>query len=113
MKAVSLRPAAWDQLLDAGGDIADAMTGLLAANEVACRNSNLPVERVDELTGHAPEWIPGWVVTLHNHRLATYKPALPPAQTPIQMPVTARKVGRNDPCPCGSGKKYKKCCGLN
>jgi preprotein translocase subunit SecA len=22
----------------------------------------------------------------------------------------ARKVGRNDPCPCGSGKKYKKCC---
>ncbi|MBC8378703.1 MAG: SEC-C domain-containing protein [Planctomycetes bacterium] len=23
------------------------------------------------------------------------------------------KVGRNDPCPCGSGKKYKKCCGKN
>jgi preprotein translocase subunit SecA len=23
------------------------------------------------------------------------------------------KVGRNDPCPCGSGKKYKKCCGRN
>ncbi len=22
----------------------------------------------------------------------------------------AKKVGRNDPCPCGSGKKYKKCC---
>lgn len=26
-------------------------------------------------------------------------------------PVTAKKIGRNDPCPCGSGKKYKKCCG--
>ncbi len=25
----------------------------------------------------------------------------------------AEKVGRNDPCPCGSGKKYKKCCGTN
>ena len=24
---------------------------------------------------------------------------------------TGQKVGRNDPCPCGSGKKYKKCCG--
>jgi preprotein translocase subunit SecA len=24
-----------------------------------------------------------------------------------------KKVGRNDPCPCGSGKKYKKCCGRN
>ncbi|MGY8718810.1 MAG: SEC-C metal-binding domain-containing protein [Verrucomicrobiia bacterium] len=23
----------------------------------------------------------------------------------------APKIGRNDPCPCGSGKKYKKCCG--
>jgi uncharacterized protein YchJ len=23
------------------------------------------------------------------------------------------QVGRNDPCPCGSGKKYKKCCGSN
>ena len=26
-------------------------------------------------------------------------------------PRTVKKVGRNDPCPCGSGKKYKKCCG--
>ena len=26
-------------------------------------------------------------------------------------PATGKKVGRNDPCPCGSGKKYKKCCG--
>ena len=28
-------------------------------------------------------------------------------------PPTKGKVGRNDPCPCGSGKKYKKCCGQN
>ena len=27
--------------------------------------------------------------------------------------VNTNKVGRNDPCPCGSGKKYKKCCGAN
>ena len=26
-------------------------------------------------------------------------------------PVTVRKIGRNEPCPCGSGAKYKKCCG--
>ena len=25
----------------------------------------------------------------------------------------SEKIGRNDPCPCGSGKKYKKCCGAN
>ena len=29
-------------------------------------------------------------------------------------PVRAEpRVGRNDPCPCGSGRKYKKCCGVN
>lgn len=27
--------------------------------------------------------------------------------------VNTNKIGRNDPCPCGSGKKYKKCCGKN
>ena len=31
-----------------------------------------------------------------------------------KQPVKAgAKVGRNDPCPCGSGKKYKACCGAN
>ena len=31
-----------------------------------------------------------------------------------KQPVKAEhKVGRNDPCPCGSGKKYKVCCGAN
>jgi SWIM/SEC-C metal-binding protein len=28
-----------------------------------------------------------------------------------QQPTKSEKIGRNDPCPCGSGKKYKKCCG--
>lgn len=27
--------------------------------------------------------------------------------------IKAKKIGRNDPCPCGSGKKYKYCCGKN
>lgn len=29
-----------------------------------------------------------------------------------KMPVRKQKVGDNEPCPCGSGKKYKKCCGM-
>ncbi|QDV17066.1 preprotein translocase subunit SecA [Gimesia panareensis] len=37
-----------------------------------------------------------------------------PAQRSIEPIVNQQpKVGRNDPCPCGSGKKYKKCCGQN
>ena len=35
----------------------------------------------------------------------------PPAAVPIRH--AGPKIGRNDPCPCGSGKKYKKCCGKN
>ncbi len=30
-----------------------------------------------------------------------------------KQPRRVQKVGRNDPCPCGSGKKYKRCCGQN
>ncbi len=49
---------------------------------------------------------------------AEEKPALKVLNTPqaaVQASVTVndsnKKVGRNDPCPCGSGKKFKKCCG--
>ncbi len=34
-------------------------------------------------------------------------------QTVKKIQLETPKVGRNDPCPCGSGKKYKKCCGAN
>ena len=36
-------------------------------------------------------------------------------RNPVAAPnsAPAPTVGRNDPCPCGSGKKYKKCCGRN
>lgn len=40
--------------------------------------------------------------------------ARPAGQSRTSSPQAARstKVGRNDPCPCGSGRKYKKCCGI-
>ncbi len=41
--------------------------------------------------------------TLSAHAARAPAPEPPP-------PRAARKIGRNDPCPCGSGKKYKKCC---
>ena len=37
------------------------------------------------------------------------KVTLPPMIKSV--PVTSVKIGRNEPCPCGSGQKYKKCCG--
>jgi preprotein translocase subunit SecA len=36
---------------------------------------------------------------------------LPQPETVSTQVINSDKIGRNDPCPCGSGKKYKKCCG--
>ncbi|GBE04934.1 hypothetical protein BMS3Abin10_00553 [bacterium BMS3Abin10] len=35
----------------------------------------------------------------------------PPGSSSVNKPLLGKKIGRNDPCSCGSGKKYKKCCG--
>jgi uncharacterized protein YecA (UPF0149 family) len=41
------------------------------------------------------------------------EPSEEKAKKKKQQPVRAQPtIGRNKPCPCGSGKKYKKCCGL-
>ncbi len=45
-----------------------------------------------------------------REREATSSRGLRPAATPAVAAPRA-KIGRNEPCPCGSGKKYKKCCG--
>jgi uncharacterized protein YecA (UPF0149 family) len=49
-------------------------------------------------------------------REKTYKKQLPgeddqPLPPPVEPIQTGSKPGRNDACPCGSGKKYKLCCG--
>lgn len=59
--------------------------------------------------GSAPEQVApdGSLESLMNAIGMNESPA--PAPTPIRS--AGPKVGRNDPCPCGSGKKYKNCCG--
>ncbi len=51
---------------------------------------------------------------LKNTKAEKYDPSARPQERKIQKTVvnTERKIGRNDPCPCGSGKKYKNCCML-
>jgi len=46
---------------------------------------------------------------LENWRTRAQPSSAPPEAT---VRREAPKVGRNDPCPCGSAKKYKKCCAL-
>lgn len=53
-----------------------------------------------------------WWECFKTPRVSETKSA--PLQTSIPVPAPARtmpKIGRNEPCPCGSGKKFKRCCG--
>ena len=109
--AVELRPEAWQKLLNADADTAAAMRGMMAFADVVCRDRHLPRKELDTINATAPDNIARWVVTLNDWRLANYQPMqVIDSRT---SSASTKKVGRNDPCPCGSGKKYKKCCGLN
>lgn len=106
-RAVDLTPASW-AAIDASGDekARVALAGLLQLVAIARDEGNLPNETIHAFDDTAPDLIPRWVLALNAWRVANA------AGVPPSMPSFG-KVGRNDPCPCGSGKKYKKCCGLN
>jgi preprotein translocase subunit SecA len=65
----------------------------------------------------APQRLPDFARSLerkHEKQQKDLQYQTGPAQAEAPKPVRAgAKVGRNDPCPCGSGKKYKKCHGAN
>jgi uncharacterized protein len=108
-KAIAPRPAAWKRLLDADVATAAAMSGMLLLAGIA-RGEN-DVDDRDTLMAAAPDKIADWVVILNEWRLANCQPVHD--IDPRNVTAPRKKVGRNDPCPCGSGRKYKRCCGLN
>jgi preprotein translocase subunit SecA len=55
---------------------------------------------------------PRWQERHGGIETAPGRPAAADSRLPSGVPA-GTKVGRNDPCPCGSGKKYKKCHALN
>jgi uncharacterized protein len=108
-QALKLRPQAWEQLLGANADTTAALRGMLRLADVATRmpaNDDVP-------SADPPGDIARWVVALNAWRLARSRPAQGTSWTPHAPFTTGAKIGRNEPCPCGSGKKYKRCCGLN
>lgn len=66
----------------------------------------LSPEEIDEIRRENAEFIPSVLPALR--KLAQIR-----ADEEAGLVRPSRKVGRNEPCPCGSGKKYKRCCGLN
>jgi uncharacterized protein len=106
--AMRLRPESWMKFASADEDTRAALGGLTTLAEVGRRESSLAEAEIRDLTKNAPDLIADWVVTLNTWRTGQHGVSQPETLTP-----SFGKVGRNEPCPCGSGKKYKKCCGLN
>ncbi|WP_163270986.1 UPF0149 family protein [Chelativorans alearense] len=106
--AMQLRPVSWAAMLESDEDTQIALAGLVALTEISRNESRLSKPEADDLAENAPELIAHWVETLNAWRLTQHS-----AGQPGQPEPSFGKVGRNDPCPCGSGKKYKKCCGSN
>ena len=105
-RGVELAEAGWDTWLDEN-DWMDEIFALLdrvASGEVLGDDPTAEptaityTERLEIIAG-----LPGMLADLHHHRITALTP-----REPIRKEATPE---RNEPCPCGSGKKYKKCCG--
>jgi hypothetical protein len=88
---------------------------LAARSEVSPSRMRTLLRRIEEFAGGLSEEEHELVEIALDERLLLngQKPVFHPddEHEEQQQPAKSEKVGRNDPCPCGSGKKYKKCCG--
>jgi uncharacterized protein len=115
LQAIMLRADAWEQLFKSKRD-GQLLYPILAL----CGDENgesllgIPPDEEDRIMEEAAEFVPDSVTAI-----AAYWRAKGPKQVSMPLTVgpppqpgqTSSKVGRNNPCPCGSGKKFKKCCG--
>jgi uncharacterized protein len=106
--ALQLRPGAWARLRGGDEGARSALAGLVALVQIGRGESTLPKEQVDDLTAKAPDLIPHYIETLNAWRIGQEVAGQLRTEAP-----NFGKVGRNEPCPCGSGKKYERGCGLN
>ena len=106
-EAMALRPEAWASLNASGdADATMALSSMSTLIAIARNESDLDSMQINALADGAPSDIIDGVLRLHATRLRDAG-----AATSSPTGARAAKVGRNDPCPCGSGKKSKRCCG--
>jgi TolB-like protein len=102
-KAMALAPATWSKLAE------DERTQVIIAPfigffDLSSLHSNEPPADIDDLLDAEAALIPPMILVLR--KLARIREA---AGRPASL-RRGGKLGRNDPCPCGSGRKYKRCC---
>jgi uncharacterized protein len=115
LQAIMLRVDAWGPLFKSKRD-GQLLIPILAL----CGDENgesllsLPADEEDRAMEEATEFVPACVTAIAAYWRAkgSTQISMPlrhsRSSLPDQPPV---KIGRNEPCPCGSGKKFKKCCG--
>lgn len=119
LKGVALRAEAWESGMGELGDALDLMA--LFVTEPGWKQ--LDQMSVDEVTLLKHQITPAvceifayWLdlrsdTTFDDENADAFSESLLELEEPFVR--SEPKVGRNEPCPCGSGKKYKKCCGLH
>ena len=120
-RAMRLRRGVWRQIVQSGDREAAAAINMIVALSDSCYGrSDLTEEAKVKLRRLAPGLIPEFVRNLNAWTKSRQVgkddrgPASFPAGFDFNEPSAfGRKVGRNEPCPCGSGRKYKSCCGAH
>ena len=120
-RAMRLRPDAWEEIALSDDEEASASISMIVAlNDFYYGRSELTEEAEDDLDRMAPGLIPEFVRNLNawtkSRQLA--ERGRDGAARHVRYdrddpPAFGRKVGRNEPCPCGSDRKYKRCCGAH
>jgi hypothetical protein len=108
-----IKKAYEDELVDPGYIGFDDIQHDLAIGKdrVLARLADDPYRRLVEDTVKEMGW---WACFCEDRETAVAQPSAEPSLAtvaPSQIKRAKPKTGRNEPCPCGSGKKYKKCCG--
>jgi uncharacterized protein len=110
LAGMTLRPAVWSELMQggAGWQYLEPISILALRAEAIRTLPGIPVPPgavTDEDADEAIDQIAECVLGLH----ALAAEARERSYTPVHH--GGHKIGRNEPCPCGSGRKYKRCCG--
>ena len=88
------------------------MIFLMALQDIYTGKSNFTEEEIDRSDVDTPYLIQICVATI-LHQSRPELAGTVSANFPGMPHKAAPQPGRNDPCPCGSGRKYKQCCGRN
>ena len=112
-KALKILKEAYNRsTVDENDDIVERLTGLHIAIKEKELEEYLKKKKSDEKRSIVPEYSTLYQELLEKKRRITTKSERKNIyKNNGQTIVKGRKIGRNEPCPCGSGKKYKKCCG--